>query len=105
VGLENAIEHGVVFGLTDDILPEDLSGSLLGRKTPQSEVSLGYHEAVRETKRNIVRSAMERASDNYGEAAKLLGIHVNNLHWLTREWTFGIMLDSISLRSIPTRGV
>ncbi len=83
--LENAIEHAVVFGLTDLILPEDLPDSLLGHKTLQSGMTLGYHDAVREAKRNIVRSAMQKASGNYGEAAKLLGIHVNNLHRLIRE--------------------
>jgi transcriptional regulator with GAF, ATPase, and Fis domain len=83
--LENAIEHAVVFGFTDEILPEDLPDSLLGSRTAHIGASLGYHDAVREAKRNIVRSAMEKASDNYSEAAKLLGIHVNNLHRLIRE--------------------
>jgi DNA-binding NtrC family response regulator len=40
---------------------------------------------VREAKQKIVRSAVEQALGNYGEAARLLGIHVNNLHRLIRE--------------------
>ncbi|MBV9265008.1 MAG: sigma 54-interacting transcriptional regulator [Acidobacteriaceae bacterium] len=83
--LENAIEHAVVFGLTDEILPEDLPGAVLGSSTAGTALPLNYHEAVCEAKRNIVRSAVLQASGNYGEAAKLLGIHVNNLHRLMRE--------------------
>jgi Nif-specific regulatory protein len=83
--LENAIEHAVVFGSTDEILPEDLPDVLLGSPTVERALSLGYHDAVCEAKRNIIRSAIEQASGNYGQAAKLLGIHVNNLHRLMRD--------------------
>jgi len=81
--LENAIEHAIVFSSTDEILPEDLPEILFGSHT--GEVTLGYHDAVREAKRKIVRSAIEQASGNYSDAAKMLGIHVNNLHRLVRE--------------------
>jgi Nif-specific regulatory protein len=80
--LENAIEHAAVFGSTDEILPEDLPEAVTG-STLISE--RGYHHAVREAKQKIVRSAVEQALGNYGEAARLLGIHVNNLHRLIRE--------------------
>jgi Nif-specific regulatory protein len=83
--LENAIEHAVVFGSTDEILPEDLPDSLLRSPAVDGDVALAYHDAVREAKRKIVLSAVERASGVYGEAAKLLGIHVNTLHRLIRE--------------------
>lgn len=82
--LENAIEHAVVFGSTDEILPEDLPDTVFGSLAPGVSC-LGYHDAVREAKRAIVRSAMEQATGNYGQAATLLGIHVNNLHRLMRE--------------------
>ena len=83
--LENAIEYAVVFGSTDEILPEDLPDSLLRSKSVGGCAALGYHDAVREAKRKIVLSAIDRASGAYGEAAKLLGIHVNTLHRLIRE--------------------
>jgi Nif-specific regulatory protein len=83
--LENAIEHAVVFGSTDEILVEDLPDSLLKTQSVCGGADLGYHGAVREAKRKIVLSAIERASGVYGEAAKLLGIHVNTLHRLIRE--------------------
>ena len=80
--LENAIEYAVVFGSTDEILPEDLPEAVIG---PAGTSGRGYHFAVREAKRRIVRSAVEQASGNYSEAARLLGIHVNNLYRLIRE--------------------
>jgi DNA-binding NtrC family response regulator len=80
--LENAIEHALVFGSTDEILPEDLPEVVIGSASASDR---GYHLAVREAKRRIVRSAIEQALGNYSEAARLLGIHVNNLHWLIRE--------------------
>jgi DNA-binding NtrC family response regulator len=83
--LENAIEHAVVFGSTDEILPEDLPDSLLRSPAVGGGAALAYHDAVREAKRKIVLSAVERASGVYGEAAALLGIHVNTLHRLIRE--------------------
>jgi Nif-specific regulatory protein len=88
--LENAIEYAVVFGCTDEILPEDLPDIVIG--SPIMGSNRGYHDAVREAKRNIIRSAVEQASGNYGEAARLLGIHVNNLHRLIRDLSLKPML-------------
>ena len=83
--LENVIEHAIVFGVTDEVLPEDLPESLLPSKAAPGGAALEYHDAVREAKRNIVLSAMQKASGDYGQAAQQLGIHVNNLHRLIRE--------------------
>lgn len=80
--LENAIEYAVVFGSADEILPDDLPEIVIGSAISSDR---GYHHAVREAKRKIVCSAVAKASGNYGEAARLLGIHVNNLHRLIRE--------------------
>jgi Nif-specific regulatory protein len=83
--LENVIEHAIVFGSTDEVMPEDLPESLLAANRAPGSAVLEYHDAVREAKRNIVLSAMQKASGDYGQAAKQLGIHVNNLHRLIRE--------------------
>jgi Nif-specific regulatory protein len=83
--LENAIEHAIVFGSTEDILPEDLPDTLLESHGVGSGGPSGYHDAVREAKRSIVLSAVQGAAGDYGEAARRLGIHVNNLHRLIRE--------------------
>ncbi len=82
--LENAIERAVVLGTTESILLEDLPEAVL-----ESEVSLSapvtkYHEAVAETKKQIIVNAMEQADGNYTEAARFLGVHPNYLHRLIR---------------------
>jgi transcriptional regulator with GAF, ATPase, and Fis domain len=82
--LENAIEHAIVFGSTSEILPEDLPDILLESRTG-ADAAAGYHDAVRQAKRDIILSALRSASGDYNNAAKLLGIHVNNLHRLIRE--------------------
>ncbi|HMB27100.1 MAG TPA: helix-turn-helix domain-containing protein, partial [Blastocatellia bacterium] len=43
-----------------------------------------YHDAVREAKKQVIIKAIEQASGNYVEAAKLLGLHPNNLYRLIR---------------------
>ena len=81
--LENAIERAIVLGTTDLILPEDLPEAVL-----ESELSptstLRYHEAVTQTKKQIIIDAMAQANGSYTGAAKLLGVHPNYLHRLIR---------------------
>ena len=81
--LENAIERAVVLGATDRILLEDLPESLLESEAVAAP-GAKYHEAVAETKRQIILSAMQQAKGSYTEAAKLLGVHPNYLHRLVR---------------------
>jgi Nif-specific regulatory protein len=81
--LENAIERAVVLGSTDFILPEDLPEALL-EKQVNIPSSMSYHDAVTQTKREIILDAMEKAKASYTDAAKLLGVHPNYLHRLIR---------------------
>ena len=82
--LENAIERAVVLGATDRILLEDLPESILESEPAATTPGTKYHEAVAETKRQIILSAMQQAKGSYTEAAKLLGVHPNYLHRLVR---------------------
>jgi Nif-specific regulatory protein len=82
--LENAIERAVVLGTTDRILPEDLPESVLESEPPLTLPGTKYHEAVAQTKKQIILNAMQQAKGNYTEAAKLLGVHANYLHRLIR---------------------
>ena len=82
--LENAIERAVVLGTTDLILPEDLPEAALEAETPTGAPLTKYHEAVAETKKQLIVKAVEQAGGNYTEAAKLLGVHPNYLHRLIR---------------------
>jgi transcriptional regulator with GAF, ATPase, and Fis domain len=82
--LENAIERAVVLGSTDLILPEDLPETLLETAAPANAPAARFYDALRETKKQMLANALQEAGGNYIEAARLLGIHPNNLHRLMR---------------------
>jgi transcriptional regulator with GAF, ATPase, and Fis domain len=80
--LENAIEHAIVLGLTDEILPEDLPEAMLEERS--SEVAALYHNTLHQAKKQMVITAMDDANGNHIEAARLLGIHPKYLHRLIK---------------------
>jgi DNA-binding NtrC family response regulator len=99
--LESAIQRAVVMSATEFIMPEDLPDDVLesevtdagGPATPAPDQKIitaviaptpKYHDAVKEVKEAIIINAIEQASGNYDEAAKLLGLHPNNLYRLIR---------------------
>ncbi|HKE60177.1 MAG TPA: sigma 54-interacting transcriptional regulator [Pyrinomonadaceae bacterium] len=82
--LENAVERAVVLGTTDVILPEDLPEAVLEAEPLPTTTDLKYHEAVTQTKKQIIIDAMSQAKGNFTEAAKLLGVHPNYLHRLIK---------------------
>ncbi|MGH9901838.1 MAG: sigma-54 interaction domain-containing protein, partial [Pyrinomonadaceae bacterium] len=82
--LGNVIERAVVLGSTEVILPEDLPETLLETAAPAGTPVPRFYDALRETKKQMLRAALDQAGGNYVEAAKLLGIHPNNLHRLMR---------------------
>jgi len=81
--LENAIEHAIVLGASDEIRPEDLPEALLERPTAKPEGGK-YHAAISELKKRLIRDALAEADGSYTDAAKLLGVHPNYLHRLIR---------------------
>ena len=82
--LENAMERAVVLGSTDHILLEDLPESVLESEPSATTPATKYHEAVTQTKKQLILGAMQQAKGSYTEAAKLLGVHPNYLHRLVR---------------------
>jgi Nif-specific regulatory protein len=82
--LENAIERAVVLGSTDRILPEDLPENLLEADPAPAATATNYHDAVAQTKKQIILDSMRQSKGSYTEAAKLLGVHPNYLHRLIR---------------------
>ena len=97
--LESAIQRAVVMSATEFITPEDLPDDVLESEATDDGApatpSLGnpmmitpattkYHDAVKEAKKQIIMNAVEQASGNLAEAAKLLGLHPNNLYRLIR---------------------
>jgi len=81
--LENAIERAVVLGADELVLAEDLPESVIDARPPGG-APLKYYEILRESKRQLVRRAVVEARGNVAEAARLLGMHPNNLHRLLR---------------------
>jgi transcriptional regulator with GAF, ATPase, and Fis domain len=82
--LENAIERAVVLGSTDYILPEDLPDEVVDAGCPPVASITRYHEAMREAKKQLIVRTLEQVTGNHNEAARLLGLHPNNLHRLIR---------------------
>ena len=80
--LENAIEHAIVLGLTDEILPEDLPTILLEQQA--ATLGMRYHDVLNEKKKELIRLSLEEARGNFPEAARLLGLHPKYLHRLVR---------------------
>ncbi|HZW92576.1 MAG TPA: sigma 54-interacting transcriptional regulator [Candidatus Eremiobacteraceae bacterium] len=102
--LENAIEHALVLGASDMILPEDLPESLLER-TPLPEMTEAkYHQAVKELKKQLILDAVEQTQGSYADAARILGVHPNYLHRLIRNLELKESLKD-ALRDIPARGL
>ena len=82
--LENAIERAIVLGLTDEIQLEDLPEAVVESAPAAAHSNGNYYELVIEAKRRILINTLEQAGGRYTVAAKLLGIHPNNLHRLLR---------------------
>lgn len=89
--LENAIEHAIVLGLTEEILPEDLPAAILEQQST-GVAGARYHTVVNETKKELILGALREAGGNYPKAARSLGIHQKYLHRLARN--LGIKGDS-----------
>ena len=82
--LENAIEHAILLGASDVVMPEDLPEVILEGQSAMIGPAPGYHAALGELKRKLIVEAVQQARGNYTEAARLLGLHPNYLHRLIR---------------------
>jgi DNA-binding NtrC family response regulator len=80
--LENAIERAVVIGVEDDIMIEDLPEELLDSVGEQRQGGVGFHSAVRDSKRKLILDALSQAKGNYTEAAQALELNPTYLHRL-----------------------
>jgi transcriptional regulator with GAF, ATPase, and Fis domain len=82
--LENAMERAVVIGTTETIQVEDLPDIVRGSSPSPASTAAKYHDSIRDLKKRMILSALEQASGNMTEAAKVLGVHANYLHRLMR---------------------
>jgi transcriptional regulator with GAF, ATPase, and Fis domain len=56
----------------------------LGVRCPPVASITRYHESMREAKKQLIVRTLEQVAGNHNEAARLLGLHPNNLHRLIR---------------------
>lgn len=82
--LENAIERAIVLGSTDTILVEDLPEAIVEGQ-PARSLEGSFHDAIRETKKQLIVNALDQAGGNFTEAARLLDLHPNYLHRLATQ--------------------
>jgi transcriptional regulator with GAF, ATPase, and Fis domain len=84
--LENAIERAIVLGSTEQILPDDLPDAIVESAVSSGAATAGakFHETIREMKKRLVTHALQEANGSCVEAAKLLGLHPNNLYRLMK---------------------
>jgi two-component system, NtrC family, response regulator HydG len=81
--LENAIEHAMVLGLSEEIVPDDLPESVREAQ-PTEHSGSKYHDRINQLKKQLIVQAVTQSKGNYTEAARLLGLHRNYLHRLIR---------------------
>ena len=81
--LENAIEHAVVLGQSETLLPDDLPESVLD-SAPLPAVPGALQPSVTETKRQLILTAWQQAGGDHNLAAARLRIHPNSLRRLIR---------------------
>jgi Nif-specific regulatory protein len=100
--LENAVANAVVMGSTELILPEDLPESVLENESAMASTTGGYHETLRETKKQVILKALDQTSGNFVEAGRVLGLHPNYLHRLIRNLNLRMALDKGKDPSVHT---
>ena len=81
--LENAIEHAIVLGLTEEILPEDLPNGILEEQSAEL-AGARYHDVLNQSKKEMILNTLRETKGSYPEAARLLGVHPKYLHRLAK---------------------
>ncbi len=74
--LENAIEHAIVMGLTDEILPEDLPNALL-EEQPSVLAAARYHNTLNQTKKQLVLAALDETNGSQSRRPAFWGFTPN----------------------------
>jgi len=97
--LQNAIEHAVILGVSDWILPEDLPETILEGVAP-ADLPSHYLAALGETRRDCVIRAWREAAGEHNDAARILGMHPNSLRRLIRHLGLRETLAGVSGKAV-----
>jgi Nif-specific regulatory protein len=97
--LENAIEHAVLLGTSEVVMPEDLPEIIVEGQPFSPGQASSYHAAIAELKKKLILQAFQQAGSSYTETARLLGVHANYLHRLIRNLNLKAALRAASERS------
>jgi Nif-specific regulatory protein len=81
--LQNAIEHAVILGTAEWILPEDLPETILEGIVP-AELPGAYQTILGETRRDCIIRAWRASGGDHNQTAQALGMHPNSLRRLIR---------------------
>jgi transcriptional regulator with GAF, ATPase, and Fis domain len=80
--LQNVLERAVVMGSSGAIQPADLPRAMTDAPGAARRAKLGYEEAVRQFKKQLIVDSLEQAGGRFTEAARILNVHPNYLHRL-----------------------
>jgi len=82
--LQNAIEHALILGSREIILPGDLPETIIEACAEPEPESHGYRSAVRHFKRQLILGAIRRSRGCLTDAARTLKVNPTYLHRLVR---------------------
>jgi Nif-specific regulatory protein len=82
--LRNVIERAVVLSRDEMMKPELFPEPVAGMEISTTRYEVKYEDTLKESKKQLVLRAIQQAGGNYTKAAKILGMHPNNLHRLLR---------------------
>ena len=99
--LENAIEHAIVMGPTDEILPEDLPNALLEEQSSELATAR-YHHTLNQTKKQLVLAALDEAQRQPGRGRPLAGNPSQVLAPAHPESEFEIRREAIGVRALSS---
>jgi transcriptional regulator with GAF, ATPase, and Fis domain len=66
--------------------PDDVAdnNNLLSKHSATTTPIRQFNETIRETKKRLISDALKHSNNNIADAARLLGMHPNNLHRLMK---------------------
>jgi len=71
--LENALEHAIVLGSSNTILPDDLPEAIVEIGSPASPLNAHYHAVITDFKKQLVREAFRQTKGSSWKPQRIWG--------------------------------